>query len=227
MTISPSMAGAARISAIFWILKRIIPDAKVIKLEQNYRSTANILDAANQVIAHNAGRKDKALWTRAGSRASASASIEAGDEREEAAWVCQPDSRADGVRARTARQFAVLYRTNAQSRVHGRSVWCRQAFPTGCTADSSSMTARRSRTWWRICACWSIRHDDVSVRRIINVPKRAIGDTHRCGVGKARRSKRKCRLLTACMDMPESISFPRPQERGEIQRTDDEFDDDG
>ena len=63
------------------------PDAKVIKLEQNYRSTANILDAANQVIAHNAGRMEKALWTElpAGEPIKLFA---AGDEREEAAWVC-------------------------------------------------------------------------------------------------------------------------------------------
>lgn len=66
------------------------PDARVIKLEQNYRSTANILDAANQVIALNANRKDKALWTQQGP-GELIRLYRAGDEREEAAWVCQPD----------------------------------------------------------------------------------------------------------------------------------------
>ena len=91
------------------------PDAKVIKLEQNYRSTANILDAANQVIAHNAGRKEKALWTEAGAGETIKLYC-AGDEREEAAWV------ADRIRKMNRHgeeygRMAVLYRTNAQSRV--------------------------------------------------------------------------------------------------------------
>lgn len=94
---------------------RSYPDAKVIKLEQNYRSTANILDAANQVIAHNAGRKEKALWTEAGEGETIKLYC-AGDEREEAAWV------ADRIRKMNRHgegygRMAVLYRTNAQSRV--------------------------------------------------------------------------------------------------------------
>lgn len=91
------------------------PDAKVIKLEQNYRSTANILDAANQVIALNANRKDKALWTQQGP-GELIRLYRAGDEREEAAWVCQ-QIRDLKSRGEDLGRFAVLYRTNAQSRV--------------------------------------------------------------------------------------------------------------
>ena len=89
------------------------PDATVIKLEQNYRSTANILDAANQVIAHNSGRKEKKLWTEQG-EGDPIRLFDAGDEREEAAWV------ADRIRQLNRHgepygNMAILYRTNAQS----------------------------------------------------------------------------------------------------------------
>ena len=91
------------------------PDATVIKLEQNYRSTANILDAANQVIANNAGRKEKVLWTEQGEGETIKL-FAGGDEREEAAWV------ADRIRQLSRHgepygNMAILYRTNAQSRV--------------------------------------------------------------------------------------------------------------
>ena len=91
------------------------PDAKVIKLEQNYRSTGNILDAANQVIAHNLDRKDKALWTDSG-EGDKIGLYHALDEREEAAFVAR---KANDLIKRGAKpsDIAVLYRTNAQSRV--------------------------------------------------------------------------------------------------------------
>lgn len=91
------------------------PDAKVIKLEQNYRSTANILDAANQVIALNENRKDKALWTEE-EPGEMIRLYRAGDEREEAAWVCQ-QIYALKIQGEDYARSAVLYRTNAQSRV--------------------------------------------------------------------------------------------------------------
>ena len=91
------------------------PDAAVIKLEQNYRSTANILDAANQVIAHNEGRMEKALWT----EQPAGEPIKlfcAGDEREEAAWICDRMQQMQ-LAGKSYGDMAVLYRSNAQSRV--------------------------------------------------------------------------------------------------------------
>ena len=96
-------------------MKRISPDAVVIKLEQNYRSTANILDAANQVIAHNEGRKEKALWTDAPIGDPIKLFC-AGDEREEAAWICDRMQQLK-LAGDAYGSMAVLYRTNAQSRV--------------------------------------------------------------------------------------------------------------
>lgn len=89
--------------------------AKVIKLEQNYRSTQNILDAAYYVIKHNVGRSDKSIWTQAGS-GNKLFIYEAHDEREEAMYIV---SRINALKAEgyTESDFVVLYRTNAQSRV--------------------------------------------------------------------------------------------------------------
>ena len=91
------------------------PEAKVVKLEQNYRSTGNILDAANQVIAHNRGRKEKALWTEAG-EGERIALYHALDERDEAAFVAAMARKLIAHGDRPG-EIAVLYRTNAQSRV--------------------------------------------------------------------------------------------------------------
>ena len=88
------------------------PDAQVIKLEQNYRSTSNILDAANQVIAHNVGRKEKALWTDAGEGEKIHL-YSAGDEREEAAWICERIRKLQKANVPLG-QIAVLYRMHAR-----------------------------------------------------------------------------------------------------------------
>ncbi len=91
------------------------PEATVIKLEQNYRSSCNILDAANQVIAHNSGRMEKALWTDLPSGDPIKLFC-AGDEREEAAWVCDRIQQL-GYTGVPHGDMAILYRSNAQSRV--------------------------------------------------------------------------------------------------------------
>ena len=91
------------------------PDATVIKLEQNYRSTANILDAANQIIAHNEGRKEKELWTEDG-EGEKLILYAAADERDEAAWICQRIRQLQ--RGGTPYgSIAILYRMHALSRV--------------------------------------------------------------------------------------------------------------
>ena len=177
------------------------PDATVIKLEQNYRSSANILDAANQVIAHNAGRKEKALWTEKGPGEKLHL-YAAGDERDEAAWI-----------AGRIRQFnkagekygscAVLYRTNAQSRVI-EEMLMRSGIPYKVFGGLKFYDRKEVRDVVAYLRVIVNPADDVSLRRIINVPKRAIGDTtvqelmqHAMDNGMP--------LYSALSDMPDSL----------------------
>ena len=97
-------------------MRRTFRIASVIKLEQNYRSTQNILDAANQVIAHNAGRKEKALWTE-GAEGEKIGLYHAMDERDEAAFVATMADKLIHTQGVKPGEIAVLYRANAQSRV--------------------------------------------------------------------------------------------------------------
>ena len=150
------------------------PDTQVIKLEQNYRSTANILDAANQVIAHNRGRKEKALWTEeeAGEKIHL---YSAGDEREEAAWICERVRRMQRERVPYS-QIAVLYRMHAQSRVI-EEMFTRAGIPYkifGGTRFYDRKEIRDALAYLRVVVNPS---DDVSLLRIINTPKRSIGDS--------------------------------------------------
>lgn len=148
------------------------PDATVIKLEQNYRSTSNILDAANQVIAHNEGRKEKVLWTdkEPGDKI---IYYQAGDEREEAAWICE---RAQTLHAeRPYSDFAVLYRTNAQSRVI-EEMLVRAGIPYRMYGGQRFYDRKEVRDVVAYLQAIVNSADDVALRRIINQPKRAIGD---------------------------------------------------
>ena len=150
------------------------PDATVIKLEQNYRSTANILDAANQVIAHNTGRKEKRLWTEMG-EGEAIHLYAAGDERDEAAWI------ADRIRQMNRRgkpygDVAVLYRTNAQSRVL-EDMLMRANIPYKVFGGQRFYDRKEVRDILAYLRVIVNPADDVSLRRIINVPRRSIGDS--------------------------------------------------
>ena len=149
------------------------PDAKVVKLEQNYRSTANILDAANQVIAHNRGRKEKALWTQAGEGEKLTL-YRALDERDEAAFIAATARRA--AQTYGAGQVAVLYRTNAQSRV------LEEAFVRSGTAyrvygGLKFYDRKEVKDLIAYMRALVNPDDDVSTRRVINEPKRAIGES--------------------------------------------------
>ena len=149
------------------------PDAKVVKLEQNYRSTANILDAANQVIAHNRGRKEKALWTEAGEGEKITL-YRALDERDEAAYIAAMARRE--AQKYGAGQVAVLYRTNAQSRV------LEEAFVRSGTAyrvygGLKFYDRKEVKDIIAYMRALVNPDDDISTRRIINEPKRAIGDS--------------------------------------------------
>ena len=150
------------------------PDAKVIKLEQNYRSTANILDAANQVIAHNAGRKEKALWTQCdpGDKVGL---YHAMDERDEAAFAALMSKKLINQGMRPG-EIAVLYRTNAQSRVL-EEAFVRAGVPNRIYGGQRFYDRKEVKDLIAYMRALVNPDDDVSVRRIINEPKRGIGDS--------------------------------------------------
>ena len=150
------------------------PDATVIKLEQNYRSTANILDAANQIIAHNEGRKEKELWT-AGDEGEKILLYSAGDEREEAAWI------AGRIRTLNRQgipygQMAILYRMHALSRVLEETMM-RAGIAYRVYGGTRFYDRKEVRDVLAYLRVIENPADNVSLSRIINVPKRAIGDS--------------------------------------------------
>ena len=150
------------------------PDATVIKLEQNYRSTANILDAANQIIAHNEGRKEKELWTEdvEGEKITLYA---AADERDEAAWICQRIRQLQ--RGGTPYgSIAILYRMHALSRVLEETLM-RAGIPYHVYGGTRFYDRREVRDVLAYLRVIQNPADDISLSRIINVPKRAIGDS--------------------------------------------------
>ena len=153
--------------------ERDFPDCRVIKLEQNYRSTSNILDAANQVIAHNAGRKEKALWTDAGEGEKIRV-YRALDERDEAAWVVRAIEERMKRGAR-AGDFAVFYRTNAQSRVLEEAM-VRRGVPYRVYGGMKFYDRKEVKDVLAYMRAVANPDDDQSVRRIINEPRRGIGD---------------------------------------------------
>ena len=150
------------------------PDATVIKLEQNYRSTANILDAANQIIAHNEGRKEKELWTEDGEGEKLTL-YAAADERDEAAWICQRIRQLQ--RGGTPYgSIAILYRMHALSRVLEETLM-RAGIPYHVYGGTRFYDRREVRDVLAYLRLIQNPADDISLSRIINVPKRAIGDS--------------------------------------------------
>lgn len=150
------------------------PDCQVIKLEQNYRSTSNILNAANSVIDHNMGRKGKVLWTDAGEGEKIQV-YEAEDERDEAAFVCESLKRLMN-RGITPGKAAVLYRMNAQSRVLEEAL-VRMGIPYRVYGGMKFYDRKEVKDLVAYLRVLVNPDDDVSVRRIINEPKRSIGDS--------------------------------------------------
>ncbi|WP_124728190.1 DNA helicase PcrA [Staphylospora marina] len=148
------------------------PDAEVIKLEQNYRSTKRILEAANHLIAHNTERKPKNLWTE-NEEGSPIRLFEAGSEIEEAHYVAE--HILDGVReGRSYKDFAVLYRTNAQSRVI-EDVMLKSGIPYTVVGGIKFYERKEIKDVLAYLRLIVNPHDDLSLGRVINVPKRGIG----------------------------------------------------
>ncbi len=149
-------------------------DAKVIKLEQNYRSTKNILNAANSVIKNNNERKSKTLWT--GNDDGEIISLYTGyNEREEASFIAEEIERAVSKGASYS-DFAILYRTNVQSRVI-EDTFIRNVIPHKILSGLRFYDRKEIKDVIAYLRVILNSDDDVSVSRIINEPKRGIGKT--------------------------------------------------
>jgi DNA helicase-2/ATP-dependent DNA helicase PcrA len=150
------------------------PDATVVLLEQNYRSTQTILSAANSVIAKNPARKPKRLWTDSGDGEKIVGYV-ADNEHDEAAFVAGEVDRLHDEHGTKAHQVAVFYRTNAQSRVF-EEVFIRVGLPykvVGGVRFYERKEVRDALAYLRVLANPA---DTVNLRRILNTPRRGIGD---------------------------------------------------
>lgn len=149
------------------------PEAKVIKLEQNYRSTSSILDAANAVIHNNAGRKEKTLWTqkKEGSRVHFRQLDSAYEEAEFIADDICRRMRQDGV---SYKDCAILYRTNAQARILEERMM-NENIPYVVVGGVNFYSRMEIKDILAYLKTIDNGLDEVALRRIINVPKRSIG----------------------------------------------------
>ena len=156
--------------------EKVYPDAFVVKLEQNYRSTQNVLDAANAVIRNNTGRKAKSLWTDRGEgtkihlREFTTARDEAAFVADDIAEKCRSD------RHLSYGDFAVLYRTNAQARaLEERFVLT--GIPYNVVGGTNFYDRREIRDMIAYLKTVENGQDEIAVRRVLNVPRRGIGLT--------------------------------------------------
>ena len=153
--------------------EKYFEDAKVIKLEQNYRSTQNILDAANGVIANNVGRKSKRLWTENGTGEKIHfEQLDSGYE--EADYIVRDIARKVRKGEAEYKQCAILYRTNAQSRLFEER-FIVENIPYKIVGGVNFYSRKEIKDL--LCYLKTIDNgqDEIAVKRIINVPKRGIG----------------------------------------------------
>ncbi len=150
------------------------PDARVIRLEQNYRSTKNILQAANEVIANNKGRKEKRLWTE-NDQGEMVHFKEYDTEYDEAEGVVSQINFLS-MRGERFDNMAILYRTNAQSRIFEERLKQRN-IPYAIVKGISFYDRKEIKDLMAYLKVVDSGVDDISVKRIINVPKRGIGQT--------------------------------------------------
>ena len=181
--------------------ERAFAETTVILLEQNYRSTQNVLDAANAVIANNADRHPKRLWTET-ERGDRIVWYRATDENDEARWVTGEIRRlaADG---RALSDFAVMYRINAQSRALETALNAEDLpyVVIGGTAFYDRREVRDALAYLRAVVNPA---DEVSLKRVLNVPRRGIGD----------RSVERLDAWAAQAGLPFSEVLRRPAEAG-------------
>ena len=151
------------------------PNARSVLLEQNYRSTQNILNAANAVITKNESRKEKNLWSDAGAGSPLTGYV-AESEHDEANFIADEIRSLQREGVSTPGDTAIFYRTNAQSRVF-EEVFMRNALPYKVVGGLRFYERREVKDLLAYLRVLANAEDEISLRRIINVPKRGIGDT--------------------------------------------------
>jgi DNA helicase-2/ATP-dependent DNA helicase PcrA len=154
--------------------ERDYPNATTIMLEQNYRSTQTILTAANAVIARNASRREKKLWTDAGPGKPIVAYV-ADDEHDEASFIANEIDRLGDDEGFRPSDVAVFYRTNAQSR-SVEEIFIRVGLPYRVVGGTRFYERREVRDAIAYLRALANPADEVSLRRVMNTPKRGIGD---------------------------------------------------
>ncbi|MBS6072220.1 MAG: UvrD-helicase domain-containing protein [Actinomyces urogenitalis] len=150
------------------------PAARTILLEQNYRSTQNILDAANAVISRNSGRRKKNLFTESGAGTPVIGYV-ADSEHDEARWISSEIDRLADEEGVRPRDVAVFYRTNAQSRAL-EEAFLRSGQPYKVVGGTRFYERREIKDAIAYLRAVDNPDDDVNIRRILNVPKRGLGD---------------------------------------------------
>ncbi|CBG70681.1 putative ATP-dependent DNA helicase II [Streptomyces scabiei 87.22] len=173
------------------------PDATTILLEQNYRSTQTILSAANAVIERNESRRPKNLWTNAGAGAQITGYV-ADTEHDEAQFVADEIDRLTDAGDAKAGDVAVFYRTNAQSRVF-EEVFIRVGLPYKVVGGVRFYERKEVRDVLAYLRVLANPEDSVPLRRILNVPKRGIGD--------------RAEAMVDALSQREKISFPQALKR--------------
>ena len=155
--------------------EKVYPDATVIRLEQNYRSTQNVLDAANAVIRNNVGRKSKTLWTDRGT-GNRIHFRQFDNAYEEAEFIADDVNRKIKNGEVQARDCAVLFRTNAQARLLEER-FVVEGIPYDVVGGTNFYARREIKDLLAYLKTIDNGRDDLAVRRIINIPKRGIGAT--------------------------------------------------
>lgn len=150
------------------------PEARTILLEQNYRSTANILNAANNVIGLNTGRKPKNLWTEQGE--GPKIKVFRGDTEHDEGYFVTSEISKSVTAGKSYQDHAILYRTNAQSRVI-EEILIKSDIPYQIVGGIKFYDRKEIKDLLAYLRLISNPDDDISLTRIINVPKRSIGDT--------------------------------------------------
>lgn len=155
--------------------EKVFPNTKTIRLEQNYRSTGRILEAANEVIRHNTERKEKSLWTDA-EDGEPLRYVRFMNEYEEAAGIAGDIKQEADKNGAAYSDFAILYRTNAQSRIFEEKL-VQENIPYRIVGAINFYARKEIKDLLCYLKAVNNSDDDISVKRIINVPRRGIGAT--------------------------------------------------